>query len=914
MSLMMNISPDLCVFITGIASLIVAIVGIIASIWTYVKNYSTHKKEEILKRYEKIYSDVFKLRKEVSNILGVEWYYEVEPLIDNYVSRSKVVEHLNEICELCVSFIDNKSAQKLWLDLMPLEMFKRLFALYPFVLYERNRNKDNRMFFAYMRLMKICCNSKAIKKTFFNSSDIFWVGIRKSDIKFSQETVKDGVFVFDKCDTTNIRTNQNIQDVYSPLINQIYTQSKLSPQNKIMMYNSKLAYALRKEVRGKVTCLNPEDVIKFYNNKIETRRKFAQNGIKIIPWKIYNGKELDYGILQNQFDCKQFVIQKACGGGGYGSFLLNSENKEAVLDLLKRNDDNFIVSPYVNPNISVNIHVLICDKQTLIFPGSIQIIETHNNQLLYRGADFIAFRELSAKIRHEIHRIGMVASSILRNDGYRGIAGFDMLISNNAIFFLEVNPRFQASSFILDRYISDKRKKKNLRDNNEKQFARNLLELNERAFSGVIDSDILYTDEINYSCYYYYDDGIPTEYINEKLKLLQSCGVDVDTDGYTQDTPLNFNSYCFRATFNEKIVQISPDGDIWLSDNVRLSHFAREQTKLDLKIALLNQGVRLGDNVMDKTKSRGVFDAVDFYVEKYDFYVNSPIDTKMVRLSPYSIERDFDGNCKLYFYNDLISVVVPDENIINANDPQLTPALFRSTDRLRITPSRGCQYKTDGLGCEFCNVSPQGRLYSANELIRAADIGLKTNPRHIMIGGGTIKNMTNINDILQLVGYIHQKHNEMEISLMSVPPKSTDLERLKNAGVTDVSFNMEVYDEKIAKKLMPAKSEYKRSEYFNTLKTATNIWTEYGAVRTILIVGLEPTKSLLFAIEKLNNIKVQPVLSVFRPLRGSKMYDRLPPTNEYLKKIYDTTTNLLKKTDGYLGPKCCACRNNTLSI
>ena len=44
----------------------------------------------------------------------------------------------------------------------------------------------------------------------------------------------------------------------------------------------------------------------------------------------------------------------------------------------------------------------------------------------------------------------------LQSIGYRGIGGIDYLLKDNCIYFMEVNPRFQASSEYLDKLLIDK--------------------------------------------------------------------------------------------------------------------------------------------------------------------------------------------------------------------------------------------------------------------------------------------------------------------------------------------------------------------------------------------------------------------------------------------------------------------------
>lgn len=889
--------------IVGAIAAIGAVIAVIATVAIHRGEVSAQKKNAILSRYEALYTEVFSLRKDISKLLGFQWYYEATPLLKNTEAQEKLINHLNKICNLFVSFMDSRSAKKLWLQLMPIKLFLRLYALYPSVIQMQNASGDTKLFAAYENMITLCRCSKKFKKLFF-SQRVTWVGIRKSDTFYSSKSVNDIISVFGENDKS-IRPNQNVGDVYSPLIDKIYQKLNKKSKQKLMFYNAKLSYALKDNYRKNVVAANKDEVLLHFNDKLQTRIEFAAKNIKCISSMVVNSLEIDFLKLCNEFNTDKLIAQKVSGGGGYGTYLITKENYKQILPQLRGLTTSLLISPYLTPSISVNVHILICEKQTVVFPGSIQIIEEHNNQLLYRGADFISFREFDGDIKKEIQLMASKSANILRAAGYRGIAGIDMLVFDHQVLFLEVNPRFQASSYLLDKYMNEKHFKLK---NNKQNFAGNLVELNANAFNGIGNTSVTFLDEINYSCYFYYADNADQEQINYKLHLLKKSGIHVDTDGYFYGTEINNYSYLYRATFNEKISQISPDGDLWVSDNIK---FAPEPVeRLQLKIALLNQGVRLDNICIDKSKNRAVFDAVDFYIDNFNFHVNSPIDTKLISISPFEIKNSEEtGSPCLYFYNKLISPITIETNI----QPEASKALFFSTDRLRISPARGCQFKSDRLGCAFCNVPPFMAEYSFEELKKAYDYGIIFKPRHILIGGGTIKKLDNADKIIKLTEYIRSTNPEIEISLMSIPPKVEDLNRFKNAGITDVSFNIEIFNEDLAKSLMPAKSEYARSYYFDILKQSVSIWNNYGDVRSIVIVGLDSTEDLKNGIMEFKKLNIQPVLSVFRPLRGANMFNRLPPTNDYLNSVYEIANQILGK-NGQLGPKCEDCRNNTLSI
>ena len=150
---------------------------------------------------------------------------------------------------------------------------------------------------------------------------------------------------------------------------------------------------------------------------------------------------------------------------------------------------------------------------------------------------------------------------------------------------------------------------------------------------------------------------------------------------------------------------------------------------------------------------------------------------------------------------------------------------------------------------------------------------------------------------------------------MSVPPKKPSiLKEYFEAGVTEIGFNIELFDEEKALYYMKGKGTIPRQEYFSYLKEAVKYWGNTGNVRSLLIVGLEETNSLLQGIEELCKIGVMPILSIFRPIPGTFTENIVPPSNHYLRNVYMEGTKICKEYSLHLGPDCPACQNNTLSL
>ena len=157
--------------------------------------------------------------------------------------------------------------------------------------------------------------------------------------------------------------------------------------------------------------------------------------------------------------------------------------------------------------------------------------------------------------------------------------------------------------------------------------------------------------------------------------------------------------------------------------------------------------------------------------------------------------------------------------------------------------------------------------------------------------------------------------SDKKIYVMSLPPKNTTvLSDYFNAGVTQIGFNIEIFNPSIAQCIMPGKGKITRRAYFDALEKSTHFWGNSGNVRSLIIVGLEQRASLVSGIEKLCQLGVMPILSVFRPIPGTFMENVVPPSNNFLRKLYVECESICIRYNLHLGPDCAYCQNNTLSL
>lgn len=735
-------------------------------------------------------------------------------------------------------------------------------------------------------------------------------GYFQSDISIFSEDAGPEIF------PTRPNQNKANKHIVPYIIDQIHRIAAQMPDCRFAFYNGTMAYNLPAELHRQFICLNSRELLQWLNSKPDVKRWLCDCGLPVLPYETFLGQEITADILKQRFSqAKQYVIQSNYGGGGIGTFFVSIDHFDEVQPRLQPLRQ-YLVSTYVKHGVSVNTHIFIADKQTVLSPGSVQIVEQEQGQLCYRGADFIAFRALPDVCREQVRTLSLKIANRLRQRGYRGVAGLDFFVTREQkVYCMEINPRFQASSVPLDMYLQHHKAGINTADS--------VFALNEQAFSNRMATTLCFDDIVDYSCYFYYKGELPLEYLIAKRDQLSREGATIHDDGFLRferENLLDEDSYLFRAVFPHAICTISPDMTLWLNDNIPVRRAPKDL--LDLKIALLNQGVNLTGPLSNIKK--GVYESIDITYQGQP-YCADPIDMNcayginLSQYSPFLINTEDPGGTITYYGTPLGRAVVEADRLdgLSQTDRRI---LYLSTDRLRIKLVAGCEYKNIGRGCQFCNAPLSDKRFARAE-IEEALLGLKQRQipfRHILIGGGTCLAPDIWEDVVWLCRFLNADdfYRGKPISLMSVLPPKEMLLVFRETGLSEVAFNIELADDDLARTLMPGKRGQTKAAYYLVLEEAVRIFG-VGAVRSALLVGLEQEDALLEEVQRLAQMGVIPCLSAFRALPGSEFAGMLHPDNATLRRIYSSCSERLAAVDGpvkELGPKCLRCRNNMLAI
>ena len=735
--------------------------------------------------------------------------------------------------------------------------------------------------------------------------NIFWIGIRESDIHYAKELFKGAILLFGEKKEyyyvfNEYRANQNYfnDNIRNFFISSAYDIIANFPNCKFMLYNQKMLDFLPSEVKQRTLFYVDRNIRRTLSDKISSRH-LLNDIILSPPYIELLGCDISFDRLKDAFpDCETFLVQDRWSGGGSGSFIFDSTSQNEVMHFIDR-DKLYLISIYLNNTQSVNVHVLISEKKVKIYPASIQIIGRDGYTFRYIGADFKAYSSLPEVMQKNIEHNSKIIVDRLLNMGYQGVFGIDYLLCGDKLYFCEINTRFQGSTMWLDCLLT-KNKINSIFHDYINGIVEEKIQIEDRNVSGLL----YYGSNTNLKSFY-------------KICRVNTNLCEVFDDGYTQFDKVDENSYLFRVTFFKNISWKPIYESTRIFENLNPYNFEIcHQAKL--KIMLLSCGIRIPDiyNPAFNLLKEGVFSSFDLMLSD-GTCVNAPYKLDFSEFSPFSLNAA-DKGYYLSFYDqwlDSVSVELCSPAIYNqrtATGRSLSDIFYLATDRIRIRIQGGCDLKTLDVGCKFCNV-PKGSIkYNEKDIIENLEVIEKNiNFNHYMIGGGSDLTDESWQKIINITRAIKGLSNK-EITLMCIAPKNKDtMVQLKQAGIDDVSFNLEICSDELAKRLMPYKG-MPRNEYFQRLRNAVNVWGKFN-VRSMLLVGLEPEEILYETIEKLCVNGIQPVLSVFRPLCGSELSNGVPLDSEKLYNIYLKATQICQKFGTYPGPRCQSCKNNTLS-
>ena len=280
--------------------------------------------------------------------------------------------------------------------------------------------------------------SELMDSDYFDGSITIYGSNNRHNYAFSEEHKDD--FTYDK--------------FISFAVEKIYTLIKKNNNYRFLLYNELWGYDIIKKhpnLKYYLKLNNEAHLLEFLNNKILSRTWICSKHIKTPPFLIGNKNDCSYDAMKEYFEgYDTFIIQDCISEGGEGTIIIDKNNK-VLCDRLS-NQKTYIIAPYFYNALSLNV-TIFCNKNGYIkFPISEQLFD---NNYMFNGSDFISGNEIYLAYKDIINDFIDKTASLLIQNEYIGICGIDFVIDDEKILFIEFNPRFQGSSFLLNYYFKN---------------------------------------------------------------------------------------------------------------------------------------------------------------------------------------------------------------------------------------------------------------------------------------------------------------------------------------------------------------------------------------------------------------------------------------------------------------------------
>lgn len=248
-----------------------------------------------------------------------------------------------------------------------------------------------------------------------------------------------------------INRDKEFMDNYKEYL--LTTMEELTNKNKntiFLAFNKKIKNLLKDAKGYNIVSEKDYALIDSLNDKKNVRELLAKE-IPIINTKWIN-KKLTYKEALDIVKTKSFVIQGQVGAGGNNTYYIDTKEKFEKYSNMCNHE--YFISKFVE-HLPVNSTIIIGKYNDVKLPSSVQLINLQDDSFKYVGADFIYYQTLNEKIKEQMDRYNDIIAKIVKKLGYKGILGIDYIVDNDDnVYFMEINPRFQSSSFVISQYLA----------------------------------------------------------------------------------------------------------------------------------------------------------------------------------------------------------------------------------------------------------------------------------------------------------------------------------------------------------------------------------------------------------------------------------------------------------------------------
>jgi radical SAM protein (TIGR04043 family) len=233
--------------------------------------------------------------------------------------------------------------------------------------------------------------------------------------------------------------------------------------------------------------------------------------------------------------------------------------------------------------------------------------------------------------------------------------------------------------------------------------------------------------------------------------------------------------------------------------------------------------------------------------------------------------------------------------------PRHKLAVIVGPGHLRSVVNQVCHYQQIGKPCKFCAVQ---HWWNANIKKASAEIAATV---AMAVEEGVVKHVSlttatldtpgkGLEDLVQTAQLIHAR-TDVPLMLEFEPVEDPALlEKLlteaKEAGVTTVSANIEVFTPELRAEVMPAKGLLPVETYINTWETARRIFGDNEVFTTAVVGAGDDDEALLKGVEMVASHGAMTFLVPHSPAIGAAYEDMEPPDADRMLALYEKAAEI----------------------
>jgi biotin synthase-related radical SAM superfamily protein len=254
------------------------------------------------------------------------------------------------------------------------------------------------------------------------------------------------------------------------------------------------------------------------------------------------------------------------------------------------------------------------------------------------------------------------------------------------------------------------------------------------------------------------------------------------------------------------------------------------------------------------------------------------------------LEIDTDSPFKMVQQNGDVVILKDNKELVRG---VIDPVVAHCPEQTYITISEQCMYD-----CKFCSVPKfQGKIKTLDQVLAIVENAKKSGKlKTIAFTSGVASTPENeIDRVVEYVQAVAKYHVPIGVA---VYPTQDSSQRLKDAGVTEVKYNVETMDREIFEQVCSGRKGHSLDFILDSLRDAVKVFGK-NRVSSNIIIGLgETDECVKKGVEYLAKIGV---IAVLRPItispyrKGEITATR--PSAERLLKLTKMTRDILKKYD-----------------